>query len=727
MARIVIIFLTLILTGPGLLRAGIITVAQDGSGDVTSVQEGIDIAASGDTVLVEQGTYYENLHIEAKPLTLASNYIFSNDPTDRENTIIDGNHQGSVIIAENINGFFSVEGLTIQNGRGEEFKGGGIDAEECNNIQIMNSDIRNNNTKGGGGGIQIDGSNAFLSGTYIRYNHAYKTGGGILIIDSGNIEFSSNNLCNIYMNYAKSGSDIYKWGAPAFTIFADTLTVNDPSNYYILSTDGYGNPVDDIEINYQHTRLEKIDADVYVSPQGDNANSGLSPDSPFRNIWYAMLRVQNDSINPNTVYLDSGTYAPSTNEEMFPVHAKQNIRIIGNSIENTLLDAEQTAGMIWAGTENRFLHLEELELTNGVGDDGGITINGLDSAFIKNLYIHDLQGLISGGLRLANTDSSYIENIEVNGVAGLIGMQVNNTKENTQCVSKISNFKIQNNGPSEQEPGGGGIKMIGKGPEINSMDVTMVNGLFTGNINNNTSWNNIGSALYVSDYVSLKLVNATLADNLANDGGALAIITTYGPANVQVYNSIFYDNGPEQISVDGVSSTLKLYHCDVENGMDGIDIVGDHTVTMDEGCIDIDPIFTTYENTDYFLQSNSSCINTGTMDIDDFDWPATDLLGNPRFHGNVDMGPYENHLVPTGRGRMEQANASVTPNPGQNSVKVDVNKKTFNLQFYDVMGKRVLQSQNQKTIDVSHLKAGVYFYRITSNGKLIGEGKWVKE
>ncbi|MCF8334315.1 MAG: hypothetical protein K9I47_09225, partial [Bacteroidales bacterium] len=655
MGRIVIIFLTLILTGPGPLRAGIITVAQDGSGDVTTVQEGIDMAASGDTVLVEQGTYYENLHIEVKPLTLASNYIFSNNPADRENTIIDGNHQGSVIVAKNINGFFSVEGLTIQNGKGVYPNGGGIYLENCENTYLLNSLVHENFAKNGGG-IKINNSDVYFAGNTICYNHAYKYGGGIFAWNSGFVEFSSENRCSIYMNYAAAGCDIHKKESVEFsTLFADTLIVNNPSEYYIISTDSYGNGLDDIEINYQNHKLEKIDADVYVSPQGDNANSGLSPDSPFRNIWYAMLRVQNDSINPNTVYLDSGTYAPSTNEEMFPVHPKQNIRIIGNSTQNTLLDAEQTAGMIWAGvgTENKFLHLEDLELTNGVRDDGGITIKGLDSAFIKNLYIHDLQGLISGGLRIANTDTSYIENIEISGVTGMKAMQVNNNEENTQCVSKISNFKIQNNGPSEQETGGGGIKMIGKGPAINSMDVTMVNGLITENTNNITLWNNIGSALSIYAYVSLKLVNATLADNLANDGGALAIKTTYGPANVQVYNSIFYDNGPEQISVDGESSTLKLYHCDVENGMEGIDIVGDHTVTMDEGCIDIDPIFTTYENTDYFLQSNSSCINTGTMDINDFDWPATDLLGNPRFHGNVDMGPYENHLVPTGRNMFE--------------------------------------------------------------------------
>ena len=92
----------------------------------------------------------------------------------------------------------------------------------------------------------------------------------------------------------------------------------------------------------------------------------------------------------------------------------------------------------------------------------------------------------------------------------------------------------------------------------------------------------------------------------------------------------------------------------------------------------------------------------------------------------VGMGP-DGLMTNTEENTSHKQSVRLSPNPGRDLVKVDVNKKTFILQFYDVMGKRVLRSQNQKTIDVSHLKAGVYFYRITSNGKLIGEGKWVKE
>jgi hypothetical protein len=47
----------------------------DCQGDFTNIQEAINFVSDGDTVLVEQGTYYENLIIE-KSITLISRAVF---------------------------------------------------------------------------------------------------------------------------------------------------------------------------------------------------------------------------------------------------------------------------------------------------------------------------------------------------------------------------------------------------------------------------------------------------------------------------------------------------------------------------------------------------------------------------------------------------------------------------------------------------------------------------
>ena len=68
--------------------------------DYSTIQEGIDASLDGDTVLIAQGTYYENLILE-KEIVLGSNALYDDlgsDWQDNENiqgTIISGDHNGS--------------------------------------------------------------------------------------------------------------------------------------------------------------------------------------------------------------------------------------------------------------------------------------------------------------------------------------------------------------------------------------------------------------------------------------------------------------------------------------------------------------------------------------------------------------------------------------------------------------------------------------------------------
>ena len=101
-------------------------------------------------------------------------------------------------------------------------------------------------------------------------------------------------------------------------------------------------PVYDYELQVNHAMINQVAADVYVSPDGDNTNSGLTPEEPLKNIWYAMTRIQPDTNNQRTIHVLPGTYSPSINDEIFPINARSNSALIGVDKNTCVLDAEET-------------------------------------------------------------------------------------------------------------------------------------------------------------------------------------------------------------------------------------------------------------------------------------------------------------------------------------------------------------------------------------------------
>jgi len=92
-------FLTIIFYSTCLLsKAQVIHVPADQS----TIQAGIDTASDGDTVLVADGTYLENINFTGKAIMVASHYIMDGDTNHINNTIIDGSQpanpdNGSVV------------------------------------------------------------------------------------------------------------------------------------------------------------------------------------------------------------------------------------------------------------------------------------------------------------------------------------------------------------------------------------------------------------------------------------------------------------------------------------------------------------------------------------------------------------------------------------------------------------------------------------------------------
>ncbi len=58
--------------------------------DCPSIQSGINLAAPGDTVLVTEGVYFENISFKGKAITLGSHYLVDGDTAHISRTIING-------------------------------------------------------------------------------------------------------------------------------------------------------------------------------------------------------------------------------------------------------------------------------------------------------------------------------------------------------------------------------------------------------------------------------------------------------------------------------------------------------------------------------------------------------------------------------------------------------------------------------------------------------------
>jgi len=91
----------------------------------STIQAGINAASNGDTVLVQPGTYVENIDYNGKNITVASLFHTTQDTSYISNTIIDGNQNGRVVEFENGEDSTAVlAGFKIQNGYASS--GGGI-------------------------------------------------------------------------------------------------------------------------------------------------------------------------------------------------------------------------------------------------------------------------------------------------------------------------------------------------------------------------------------------------------------------------------------------------------------------------------------------------------------------------------------------------------------------------------------------------------------------------
>lgn len=554
----------------------------------STIQAAINAAVNGDYVIVEDGTYYENLQIVGKEITLASHYFIDGDTMHIDDTVIDGSQsrnpaEGSVIAIRpgTSPGLSShIIGFTITHGRGRTV------------IQTQGSSTI---TKSVGGGIYVDNNHPILTRNKIVENDADDEGGGSYafqglpnlggMVGIGRINHGGNLFRD---NQADLGKDIYIDGVGyrdeikaqncGFSVFAAADTT--VSTYWATSTA----PID---FTGGQGERQAITSDIWVATDGSNANSGTSSNSPFLSIDYALSLAYGSEEEPVTIHIAPGIYSPSFTGERFPLQMISWVTLAGSGADETFLDAEATVDM-----PNRVINMDkvqgctvrDLTLTGGVVstgkglNGGGIAIVDADVNLSSITALNCSAAGDGGCLHImasnADCDDLNISSSSATGYGGALAAKTSQTSlNNSQLSSNSANrgagiyaiegkltmtvTQVLDNSTNGTQRRGGGIYLVSntqssihnsiiKGNSADTgagiflqdaLDFSILNSKLVNNLQSVSSFSNGGGALYWNAGSSGLLANNLIANNTAYQGGA-----GYGMSTLDFRNNTISNN-----------------------------------------------------------------------------------------------------------------------------------------------------------------------------------------
>ena len=590
-----------------------------------------DVIITGNSAAYGGGIHCGGSNPALENITITENYAY--------------NQGGGIYLISNSNPILTNVTISDNNAPGtySSNSGGGIYCSNSNpileNVIISGNSVSHDISKGGG--IYCgDNSNMNMENVSITNNSASDHGGGIYCSES-DLSFNQENRCNIYSNHITNsrgyGLDIFAYNCDMIDVIVDTFTVLNP-------TDHYASPIDNFTFDILNYINQQINADLYVSPDGDDTNSGLTANDPLRTIRYALTIIYADSLNQHTIYILPGIYSPSTNGEQFPLPVGNYVSLQGNNQEDTFLDAENSHDILRFGfvteanirdvtirngycgiyisnanpcienvtitgnsapengggiccIENSHPSLANVIITNNsASDDGGGIYCSNSILSLENITIIGNSATNGGGFYFYNTNMS-LENITISGNSasesggGICFVNSNMSLENITITSNSADY------------GGGGISLSGSNPSLENVTIT----------DNSASQN--GGGIYCIHHSTPDLSNVSIINNTATNGGGI-YCSRYSGLNFNSENrsSIYLNN---VLNNRGCGTDIFNNDCDIINVV--VDTFSVSTPTdyylspIDNFTFDIlHSIQDTLINSDLYVSVNGNDSNTGT-------------------------------------------------------------------------------------------------------------------
>ncbi len=751
------------------------TVALDGSQQYTSIQAALSAASPGDTVLVYPGRYLERVLIQTNGISLVSLETVTGNPAYIDSTIIEsGLTYPCIWVDENIRNV-KLRGLSVTNSRT------GILLADNSTSSITNCSLFGNKSSYGGG-VKVFGCTTTLSGVRIYDNHAYFMGGGAYIYSvagNTNVSFDPVNRCSIYNNTAGAGQDIVAHSINRdLYIPLDMFTVDNPTSYYVVAHRSNGFQVTVDAHNYHH---QEIDHDLYVSPDGNDANDGLTPATALKTIRTAVHRIASDSLNQKIVHVLPGIYSRTDNQQIFPIPLKSWVRVKGAGMNATQIVGEMdpnytnipgTALMVFSSFYQEHAGLEELSITTA-GSDNSCAIWGYqeEALQLKNLRMHELRPNVLAIIDIVHAsnclwDGLIIEDFTTNDMGFLYtSVSFSGVIRNSIFRNATSTFVSDEvwADPLIWAYANGGISFencIFDNIEMRDDDSNIMTlGFVLAPYNNsyrlvNCLFSNLRShsrmmIMASPNYPEMEITNCTFSGNTSNS----YIIMLNG--NIRITNSVFYNNSPYEVAINrmpdsGESSTITVDHSLFKGGYNGIRRVPNTTVNYLDTNIDTAPLFLGGDDVHaplyYSLSAISPCINTGTPDTADLNLPPYDLAGNWRiWDGQIDMGCFEYGSEPwvsvddPSIPEAPSVSLEAYPNPFKvfTNIRVNLGKaQNASITIYNIKGQQVKtialdphKGGEQHTYwdgrdaDNRQCSSGIYLINLQVNGRNVSSKK----
>ena len=550
--------------------------------DQPTIQDGINVSADGDIVLVQPGTYVENINFEGKAIILASLFHTTQDTSYISQTIIDGNQNGTVVTFENNeDNSTSLIGFTITNGYYNS--GAGIRISDAgpildnlricensasgyfmviqisgvgtilsnleisnnssvdyhhvsaaisssgDNISISNLKVFNNDTDG----CRLSGENISMQNIIISNNN----GNGILL---ENTDVSLNNVVisnNTTMDY---GAGI--WCGPNSDIFLENVTIknnvsrSDGGGIYRVSDSSFLTFSPDNRSNIYNNSAQAGN-DIYFENY-DFANvivDTFTVISPTDYHIYSEYPYDFEALNGKIEQVNNDLYVSNTgdnnNSGLTPTEPLRNIYYALSKIQSDISNPHTiylADGTYSPSTNQEVFPLTIVMYTNLLGESReNVVINSEETSSVMSFY--DIEN--------SSLEKMIITNADQTTNYGAVIIEESTNIELTDMLIADNNIK--------------GIYCSGSSIEINDVDITNNGdeGIYAYNsdlvINDSNFMNNDngmgqytkGGGIYTFES-NIQIINCTITDNIAGNGGGAYF---YG-GDVTIENSSIVDN-----------------------------------------------------------------------------------------------------------------------------------------------------------------------------------------